>query len=76
MGRRVDGYEAPVCILTREAAEALARVQAELAPRGLGLKVFDCYRPQRAVAVLGRGKAGIGRDLLLTFRARRDKMPT
>lgn len=50
VGRPVDGYEAPVCILTRPAAEALARVQAELAPRGLGLKVYDCYRPQRAVA--------------------------
>ena len=50
VGRRVDGYEAPVCLLTREAAEALARVQAELAPLGLGLKVYDCYRPQRAVA--------------------------
>lgn len=54
VGRRVDGYEAPVCILTREAAEALARVQAELAPRGLGIKVFDCYRPQRAVADFAR----------------------
>lgn len=54
VGRRVDGYEAPVCLLTREAAEALARVQAELAPRGLALKVFDCYRPQRAVADFAR----------------------
>jgi D-alanyl-D-alanine dipeptidase len=54
VGRRVDGYEAPVCLLTLQAAEALAHAQAELAPRGLGLKVFDCYRPRRAVAHFAR----------------------
>ncbi|MEQ1493340.1 MAG: M15 family metallopeptidase, partial [Terricaulis sp.] len=59
VGRRVDGYEAPVCILTREAADALARVQAELAARGLGLKVYDCYRPQRAVADFARWAADL-----------------
>ncbi len=50
VGRRIDGYEAPVCLMTKEAAAGLARVQAKLAPFGLGLMVFDCYRPQRAVA--------------------------
>jgi D-alanyl-D-alanine dipeptidase len=50
VGTRIDGYEKPVCYLTRPAAEALARVQRDLAPQGLGLKVFDCYRPARAVA--------------------------
>ena len=50
IGRPIDGYEAPVCILTRQAAEALGEVQAELKPFGMGLKVFDCYRPARAVA--------------------------
>lgn len=59
VGRPIDGYEAPVCILTRETAEALARVQAELAPRGLGLKVYDCYRPQRAVAHFARWAADL-----------------
>ncbi len=49
VGARVDGYEAPVCVLTRQAATALAAVQRDLKPRGLGLKVFDCYRPVRAV---------------------------
>ena len=52
VGRRIDGYEAPVCLLTNEAAAGLARVQAKLAPFGLGLKVFDCYRPSQAVADL------------------------
>lgn len=50
VGRRVAGYEAPVCLLSRQAAEALGRVQQELAASGRGLKVFDCYRPTRAVA--------------------------
>jgi D-alanyl-D-alanine dipeptidase len=49
VGARVDGYEAPVCVLTRQAATALAAVQRDLGPRGLGLKVFDCYRPARSV---------------------------
>lgn len=54
VGRPIDGYEAPACLLTRPAAEALARVQAALKPYGFGLKVFDCYRPERAVAAFVR----------------------
>jgi beta-N-acetylhexosaminidase/D-alanyl-D-alanine dipeptidase len=38
-------YPAAVCRLTRDAAERLARVQSRLEAQGLGLKVFDCYRP-------------------------------
>ena len=49
VGERIDGYRKPRCILTREAAEALKKVQEELRPCGLGLKVFDAYRPQMAV---------------------------
>ncbi|TGV26921.1 D-alanyl-D-alanine dipeptidase [Mesorhizobium sp. M4B.F.Ca.ET.143.01.1.1] len=48
--RQVDGYEAPVCILTRQAAKALSSVQKAIAQKGLTLVVFDCYRPARAVA--------------------------
>jgi D-alanyl-D-alanine dipeptidase len=50
VGRPIDGYEAPRCLLTQAAAEALAAVARDLAPRGLTIKVFDCYRPTRAVA--------------------------
>jgi hypothetical protein len=50
VGARIDGYEAPRCLLARRAAAALAAVQRDLAGRGFGLKVFDCYRPVRAVA--------------------------
>lgn len=50
VGRPIAGYEAPVCLLSRDAITKLARVQERLAAFGLGLKVFDCYRPKRAVA--------------------------
>jgi D-alanyl-D-alanine dipeptidase len=50
VGRPIDGYRGPRCLLTREAAAALADVARELAPRGLVIKAFDCYRPVRAVA--------------------------
>jgi zinc D-Ala-D-Ala dipeptidase len=50
VGEPINGYERPLCLLTRPAAHALAEVQSDLKSRGLGLKVFDCYRPQRAVA--------------------------
>ncbi len=49
IGRPVDGYTAPVCYLTNEAAAALQKVQQSLQNEGLGLILFDCYRPQRAV---------------------------
>lgn len=49
VGRPINGYREPICILTRPAAEALHRVQAGLLRRGYSLKVYDCYRPQRAV---------------------------
>lgn len=49
VGERVDGYFAPKCLLTKEAAEALSNVQKELEPFSLTLKIYDCYRPQRAV---------------------------
>jgi D-alanyl-D-alanine dipeptidase len=49
VGAPVDGYEAPRCLLSEPAARALGRVDAALRPEGLGLLVYDCYRPQRAV---------------------------
>lgn len=49
-GAKVPGYEAPECVLVRQAAEALKDVQTGLRGNGLTLKVYDCYRPARAVA--------------------------
>ena len=49
VGAKVDGYLAPKCLLADKAARALAKVQAELAKMKLRLRIYDCYRPQRAV---------------------------
>lgn len=50
VGTPVDGYRAPRCWLKRDAAEALARVDTALRERHMRLRVFDCYRPARAVS--------------------------
>lgn len=49
IGRRIQGYEAPVCIMTLEAAVALSKLQQHLLMQDMSLKVFDAYRPQVAV---------------------------
>ncbi len=49
IGRPIEGYLAATALLTREAATALRNVQLELEAKGYGIKIFDCYRPQRAV---------------------------
>jgi D-alanyl-D-alanine dipeptidase len=49
VGARIDGYLRPKALLTKEAAMALQNVQRALAKEGLGLKVFDAYRPQKGV---------------------------
>ncbi|BBB15721.1 D-alanyl-D-alanine dipeptidase [Candidatus Rickettsiella viridis] len=49
MGRPIMGYKNPICILTKQAAIALLHVQNVLNKNNLGLRVFDCYRPQMAV---------------------------
>ena len=49
VGERIDGYEEPVAILTLEAARALKSVSNELNVQGYRLKIFDAYRPARAV---------------------------
>jgi zinc D-Ala-D-Ala dipeptidase len=48
-GQRVPGYNAAECVLVRDVAEALARVQADLRSLQFSLKVYDCYRPESAV---------------------------
>lgn len=49
VGARIDGYEAPQAILSVEAAAALRAAARDLRTKGYGLKVFDGYRPARAV---------------------------
>ena len=49
IGERIDGYEQPIAMLTREAASALKKVSDEAVSRGYRLKIYDAYRPQKAV---------------------------
>jgi len=51
-GKPLPGYDAAECMLRRPVALALKRVQADLSAAGLSLKVYDCYRPMRAVAAM------------------------
>ena len=60
VGRPIEGYDKPICYLTKPAAAALAQVVADLEPRGLTIKVFDCYRPERAVAHFARWARNLG----------------
>ena len=50
VGRPLRGYEAAECVVKREVGALLKSVQEELALQNLSLKMFDCYRPTRAVA--------------------------
>lgn len=49
IGERIPGYEQPIAMLTRQAADSLKVVSDELVQKGYRLKVFDAYRPQCAV---------------------------
>ena len=49
VGARVDGYERPLALMTRQAADSLKAVSDELKALGYRLKLWDAYRPQRAV---------------------------
>lgn len=72
-GHPLDGYGAAECLLSLDAAQALARVQTALRTQGYGLKVFDCYRPSRAVADMGRFATQPGDPRKAEFYPRVDK---
>lgn len=50
VGRPLNGYDAAECVVKREVAVRLKAIQQELKRKNLSLKMFDCYRPERAVA--------------------------
>ena len=49
VGARIDGYEAPTALLTRQAADSLKAVSDDLIKLGYRIKIFDAYRPQKGV---------------------------
>jgi len=65
-GAPLPGYLANRAFLRREAAAALARVERDLEPRGLGIKVFDGYRPVRATLAMVDWTKRVNRPDLLT----------
>jgi zinc D-Ala-D-Ala dipeptidase len=65
-GAPLPGYEANRAFLRREAAAALALVQSDLRPQGLGLKIFDAYRPVRATLAMVDWTKRVHREDLLT----------
>jgi zinc D-Ala-D-Ala dipeptidase len=63
LGVKVDGYIAEKCYITKAAADSLSKVQAELRKFNLTLKVYDAYRPQRAVNHFVRWANNLGDTL-------------
>ena len=49
VGTRVDGYLEPIAILTKEACDKLNEANEKFIKLGYIIKIFDCYRPQKAV---------------------------
>ncbi|MBP3853371.1 MAG: M15 family metallopeptidase [Erysipelotrichaceae bacterium] len=49
VGQRIDGYEEPLALCTKECAAALKEVSQQLKKEGYLLKIFDAYRPQSAL---------------------------
>jgi D-alanyl-D-alanine dipeptidase len=74
-GAPLPGYDANRAFLRREAAEALARVQAHLRSRDLGLRVYDAYRPFRATTAMVEWAERTGQAHLLDdgYIARRSR---
>lgn len=65
-GAPLPGYEANRAFLRTEAATALARVQASLRPQGLGIRIYDSYRPVRATDAMVAWTVRVHRENLVT----------
>jgi zinc D-Ala-D-Ala dipeptidase len=74
-GAPLPGYQAPRALLRREVAPALARVEARLRTGGLGLRIFDAYRPVRATLAMVEWAERSGHRMLLDsgYIARRSR---
>ncbi len=73
-GARLPGYDAPRALARREVVAALGRVQTRLRTGGLGLLIFDGYRPVRATLAMVDWAERTGRaDLLDGYIARRSR---
>ena len=67
VGERIDGYLQPTALLSREAASALKAVSDDVMAQGYRLKIYDAYRPQRAVDHFVRWAADVPDTLMKTY---------
>lgn len=65
-GRRLPGYCKPIAVIRRDPARALGRVQRRLRRQGLGLVVYDAYRPARATRAMVRWAKRTGNEWVLS----------
>lgn len=49
VGEKIDGYVAPLAILTTQAADALKVAADKCAEDGYHIRIYDAYRPKKAV---------------------------
>jgi D-alanyl-D-alanine dipeptidase len=67
VGTRIDGYLAPIAMLTRVAADSLRAVSDDVMAQGYRLKIYDAYRPQKAVDHFVRWAADIPDTLMRRY---------
>ena len=67
VGQRIDGYEEPTALLTRRAADSLRAVSDDVVRQGYRLKIYDAYRPQKAVDHFMRWAADIPDTLMKRY---------
>ena len=67
VGTRIDGYEAPTALLTRQAADSLKAVSDDVKAQGYRLKIYDAYRPQKAVNHFVRWAADVNDTLMKPY---------
>jgi D-alanyl-D-alanine dipeptidase len=67
VGTRIDGYEEPTALLTRQAADSLRAVSDDVKAMGYRLKIYDAYRPQKAVDHFVRWAADIPDTLMKRY---------
>ena len=67
VGTRIDGYEEPTALLTRQAADSLKAVSDDVIRQGYRLKVYDAYRPQKGVDHFVRWAADISDTLMKRY---------
>ena len=67
VGTRIDGYEEPTALLTRQAADSLRAVSDDVIKLGYRLKIYDAYRPQKGVDHFMRWGADIPDTLMKTY---------